>query len=254
MSEIQLDLMDKKYIQKFFDNTQGLTANQLNIFKSQFAYGNQASWHRFIVGAYHHPLTWWIGIIQLQMQLGLWGHHQQSIATLRANLLLKVTIPLRKELADLSNGGNAPILTAIVKHNLQQHKSDMLGRLLGGSFTNYASILGRFGSKRLSKSTKRIRTITNFGLASYGAAIHAIITGHRSSSAVIQSILTGRPEQVPIDIETDKELTKQETEIVHLLEEGISKVFLYSKATLGPVPINEFCQRPENINTENLCR
>lgn len=212
MSKIQLDLMDKKHIQVFFDNTQKISNHELKVFKSQFAYGNQASWHRFIVGAYNHPLTWWIGIIQLQMQLGIWGHHQQSIATLRANILWQLTEPLRNELAEIPKGGKAPILSAVVKYNLKYHKSDMLVRLFGGAFTNYASILGRFGNKRLSKTKKRVRTITNFGLASYGTSIQAIVKGHKSTSAILQSIITGRPEQIPDDFEVDTKLTEQETE------------------------------------------
>jgi len=211
MSTLNLSNIDKQYTQTFFNNVQSLNAQQLNTFKSQFAHGNQAAWHRFIVGAYNHPLTWWIGIIQLQMQMGIWGHHQKSIASTRASLLWQITEPLRNELDKAVRGEDTPFLSGIIRYNLKHHKADISGRLLGGVFTNYASTGGRFGNKRLSQNAKRVRTVTNLALASYGAAIKAIVNGHKSTNQILQSILTGRADQLPNNytIELDSPVSEE---------------------------------------------
>lgn len=129
MSELNLNNMDKQDIQKFFNNAQSLKKHEVDAFKSQFSHGNQAAWHRFLVGVYNHPLTWWIGIIQLQMQMGIWGHQYKSMASIRANLLWQITAPLRKEVRNAVHGDSMPIVSTIVKYNLKHHKADILGRL-----------------------------------------------------------------------------------------------------------------------------
>lgn len=141
MSQLNLNIHDKQEIDKFIRNVQSQNQRELDIFKDNFAQGNKASWHRFLVGAYNHPLTWWIGIIQLQMQMDLWGHKYKSIAAIRANMLWQITAPLRKEVENGLHGDSMPIITTIVKYNIKHRKADILGRLAGGAFTNYASVI-----------------------------------------------------------------------------------------------------------------
>jgi len=256
MSGLNLNNTDKQDIQKFFNNIQGLKKREVDTFKTQFAYGNQAAWHRFIVGAYNHPLTWWIGIIQLQMQMGLWGYQYKAMASIRANLLSQITAPLRDEVKNAVQGESAPIISAIVKYNLKHHKADILGRLAGGAFTNYASTGGRFGNKRLPQSMKHVRTVTNLGLASYGAAIKAVVKGQRSIEAVIQSILTGRPEQLPGNLQdlNGMPLTEEEEKYQQALETAILEISRLTKISPGPIPTKEFCLKEENVNLKGICR
>jgi len=226
MSQLNLNIHDKQEIDKFIRNVQSQNQRELDIFKDNFAQGNKASWHRFLVGAYNHPLTWWIGIIQLQMQMDLWGHKYKSIAAIRANMLWQITAPLRKEVENGLHGDSMPIITTIVKYNIKHRKADILGRLAGGAFTNYASTGGQMGDKVLPKSAKPVRTVTNLGLASYGAAIQAVVKGHKNIEAVTQSILTGQPEQLPPNLKNigDIPLTEEEMKYQLAIEAAILEI------------------------------
>jgi len=254
MSSLNLNNMEKRDIQIFLENTQKSNSHDLNTFKSTFAYGYKATWHRFIVGAYNHPLTWWIGIIQLQMQMGIWGFRQKSIASTRANVLWQVTKPLRDELKNALEGDSTPIISDIVRYNLKHHKADILGRFIGGAFTNYASSGGRFGNKRISSNFKKIRTVTNLGIASYGAAIKAIINGNNSLKEVIQSVITGNPDHLSNNYnkKNDEPLTKEEIELVNSINIALSEMMVLTEISSRPIPINEFCLRSENVNLEGV--
>ncbi len=153
-------------------------------------------------------------------------------------------------------GKSSPLLSAIVRYNLKYRKADIVGRIAGGAYTNFASTGGRFGNKRLSKTGKVIRGFTNFGIASYGAAIKAMVKGHRTIEAVIQSVLTGRPEQLPEGYRnyTNESLTEWETKTLKNLESALSEVMSLTQVTPAPVPIKEFCSRPENVNLKSICR
>lgn len=148
------------------------------------------------------------------------------------------------------------MLSAIVRYNLQHRKADIVGRLLGSKFTNYASTGGRFGNKRLSKGGKLARTITNFSIASYGAAIKALAEEHRTLEAIIQSVLTGRPEDLPAGYHSQSgaPLSEEETNLLENVESALSEVMSLTQVEPGPVPIKEFCSRPENINLKGVCR
>ena len=129
--------------------------------------------------------------------MGIWGHHRKAVASTRANVLWQTTQPLRSEVGKMLQGEPSPLLSSIVRYNLKYRKADIAGRLVGGQFTNYASMGGRFGNKRLPKGVKLPVGAANFIIASYGAAIKAVVEGHRKAEAVIQSILTGSPEHLP---------------------------------------------------------
>lgn len=256
MSQLNLDIRSKQNIDKFIQQTKTVNPQQLDQFKDNFAHGNKAAWQRFLVGAYNHPLTWWIGIIQLQMQMGLWGFKYKSVAAIRANKLRQITAPLRKEIKGGLNGEPMPIITNIIKYNIKHRKADILGRFTGGAFTNYASTGGRMGNKALPTSAKAVRTVTNLGLASYGAAIQAVVKGHNNLEAVIQSILTGRPEQLPANIKTmnDIPLTKEEERYQEAIESALLEISKLTQLSPGPIPIKEFCQKKENMNLKGICK
>lgn len=256
MSQLDLDIKSKQEIDKFIQRTQTASPQELENFKDDFAHGNKAVWQRFLLGAYNHPLTWWIGIIQLQMQMGLWGHKYKSVAAIRANKLWQITAPLRKEVKGGLNGEPMPIVTNIIKYNVKHRKADILGRFTGGAFTNYASTGGRMGNKALPTSAKAVRTVTNLGLASYGAAIQAVVKGHNNLEAVIQSILTGQPEQLPPNIKNmnDIPLTKEEEKYQAAMEFALLEISNLTQVSPGPIPISEFCQKKENMNLKGICQ
>ncbi len=256
MTSLNLNIVEKRDIQIFLGNIQNSKQHEINNFAINFARGNETAWHRFIKGAYNHPITWWIGIIQLQMQMGIWGFQEKSRAQTRASLLWQVSKPIRDELAGLAGDNSTPILEAFVKYNLKHRKADIIGRFTGGIFTNYASTGGRFGNKRLPSNAKKVRTITNLGIASYGAAIKAIAQGMNTYQAVIQSILTGRPEQISIEIQTSiqNSLSSEEIDLLGSITVSVSEAFPLAQMSPPPVPVKEFCLRPENINLKEICR
>lgn len=183
------------------------------------------------------------------------GFHRQCQATTRANVLWQLSKPLRDEASGLLKNENVPLLSAIVRYNLKHRKADIVGRLVGGAFTSYASTGGRFGNKRLSKNVKRVRTITNLGIASYGAAIKAVVEGHETLEAMIQSVLTGRPERLPGGYRDDNSapISEEESKLLENLGPILSEVMSLTQAEPGPIPIAEFCSRPENINLKAVC-
>lgn len=256
MPSLNIGFMEKNDIQRFTENLQNAEPDETGIFMSQFARGNRAVWHRFIVGSYNHPVTWWIGILQLQMQMGIWGYHRKAVASARSNTLWQVTQPLRDELENVLKGEPAPLLSGIVKYNLLYRKADIAGRLMGGVFTNYASTGGRFGTRRLSPSGKTTRRVANSSIAAYGASIMAIAKSYRSAETVVQSILTGRPEQLPGDYRDNaaKPLTDEESQLLGDFGFVFSEVMSLTRFAPDPVPIEEFCLRPENISLKGVCR
>lgn len=251
MSSINLGTTEKKDSQLLIENLQGLSQKEIDDFILKFANSGEPAWHRFIKGAYNHPVTWWIGIFQLQMQLGLWGYSRKAAANLRANALWQVTRVLR----DQENTDSTEILSKIVRYNLEYKKADISGRIAGGAFTNYASMGGRFG-KNVNKNIKRSASLTNFVIASYGAAIKAMASGEGNLESVIQSILTGRPETLPIGlINTLKpSQNKEEMQLLKSSEIALSEVMLLSQLSPPPVPLKEFCGRAENINLSGVCK
>ncbi|QIL88447.1 hypothetical protein GNX18_00675 [Microbulbifer sp. SH-1] len=76
------------------------------------------------------------------MQLGLWGTRHRSDASVRANVLLRVSEPIQREMAGLVEGQSAPILRFLLHYNMKYRKTDILGGLTGGAFTNFASTGG----------------------------------------------------------------------------------------------------------------
>ncbi len=67
-----------------------------------------------------------------------------------------------------------------------------------GVFTGYASSGGRGGARKLRSLTRMAGAVsTNFALTSYGAAIKALGLEYTKVEEILQSVLMGRPEQMP---------------------------------------------------------
>lgn len=256
MVTINLTVADRESIQSAIEALQEAGNDQLELLMQQLLQGNEGVIRRFVKGAYNHSITWWVGVFQLQMQKGMWGARHQASANIRGSILTQVLRPVRSDLKQIANGKETLLLSRTVRYNLKYKKADIAGRFAGSQFTNYASTAGRFGNTRLPTNTKRIRTISNFGISSYGAAIKAIAMGHRRISAVLQAILTGRAENIPAGYVQDalEFLDPDEDALLHTLELIIAEVIQLSQTSSSPVPVNEFCTRPENINLEELCK
>lgn len=256
MTSLNLNTSEKRDIEAVLGNLQSAPSHEVSNFTTNFAKGNQVAWSRFLKGAYNHPITWWVGVFHLQMQMGVWGHRYRATSSVKANRLWKITQPLRAEAAGALKGESAPIVRAIVRYNMKHRKADISGRLAGGTFTNYASMGGRFGSRRLSGYTKFGVGATNLGIASYGAAIKAVAEGYRTLDAVIQAALTGRAEKLPkgLNLHVDVSQDQEERAIVDNLTIVLSEVMMLSRVSPGPTPIKQFCARPENINLKGLCQ
>jgi hypothetical protein len=261
MTSLNLSIAAKNDIQPLVEYIQ-MNPKELDELTKNVAGGNEAAWRRFLKGAYNHPITWWAGIFQLQMQMGVWGYKPRAFASTRASVLWQLTQPLRNEASGLVSGKDAPMLSAIVRYYLKHRKADIVGRLAGGAFTNYASTGGRLGNKGLSKAgragtaIKVTAAFTNFGIASYGAAITAVSEGHNSLEAIIQSILIGHTEHLPTNYRSGSDVapTQEELELLDKVETAVSEVMSLSQVQPAPVPIKEFCARPENIDLKGVCR
>ncbi len=247
---------EKESVQRVMEKLQDANPQDAESALAGLAQGDQGPIQRFLLGSYNHPLTWWMGLFQLQMQYGMWGAHWKGIANARASILWQVTAPLRNEAAAAArDDGELPILSAVVRYNLKYRKADISGRVAGGIFTNYASTAGRFGNRRLSSRVKLARGFTNLGIASYGAAVKAIATGHRKLEEVIQAVVTGNPGGLPLEFTHNLGVpTPEEAEVVATVEQALGEMMSLSQLGAGPGPIKEFCSRPENVRLEGVCR
>lgn len=255
MLSLNLNPSDKESVQRVVEGLQKASSQEIDRVFNGLANGDRGPFQRFLLGTCNHLLTWWVGLFQLQMQHGIWGQRWRGIASTRASTFWQITSPLREEVLAALQGGDAPIISAVVRYNLRYRKADITGRLTGGFFTNYASTGGRFGNQRLSGRAKLARGFTNFGIASYGASVNAVVSGHRKLEEIIQAVVTGRPEKLPASFSCDLGApTPEEVEMVAKVEEALSEVMSLTQAGPGPIPIREFCSRPENLRLEGVCR
>lgn len=248
MHSVRLDIHTKRDAQIFLENSQDAKSEDIDKLINSYRFGNEDAWIRFTRGAYNHPITWWIGLLQIQMQLGVWGHARKAQAQIVAHQLSQ-TLKVAKE------NSNKEILYKVLTYNLKHRKSDILGRFAGGAFTNYASTGGSIGSKHISKNSNRVVSVSNFVLASYGASIKAVATGHNKIEHVIQSVLTGAP-YGPVSYPNvgDHELSGAESKIFNKASDALAEINSLTDLSPHPVPIAEFCLRPENINLKGLCK
>ena len=80
--------------------------------------------------------------------------------------------------------------------------------------------------------------------------------GQHKLEAIIQSILTGRPELLPKMIKElrDLHLTEEEEKYQAMIESALLEIARLSQVSPGPIPIKEFCQRKENMNLKGICK
>lgn len=222
-------------------------------FARRFTDSQHPAWHRYIDGIYNHPRTWWIGIIQTQMVLGVWGARRKSEALIRQGALAQILYQLVA--AENRDRSEALILEA-VRFNLQYRKADITGRFHGGLFTNYASMGGRRGVTATTHGLKWAGRITNLTVASFGAAIGAIAASRNTAEDILNAIITGSSEALP---DHYKALAKQTSAgptdgIEHLVTGEVYGVDALNRVSPAPVPIREFCNRPENVDLKGICR
>lgn len=96
----------------------------------------------------------------------------------------------------------------------------------------------------------------NFSLASFGACIEAVAKGYRSYNAVLVSILTGKPENIPAAQLFNQISTAQNGDLAGSKEGLLGQVELVSAINAtqnSPVALREFCGRPENKRLKELC-
>ncbi|WP_078120289.1 hypothetical protein [Thiosocius teredinicola] len=265
LMELDLDPAAKRDVEGFIEELKKKSEQEVTEFAIKATHADDPSWWRFAVGVKNHPITWWMGIFQLQMQAGLWGHKHQIAANQRADILLfplkqlytqSQNIDLGHEQADKVIDKSQEVIGKVINFNLKHRKADMVGRTIGGVFTSYASGGGRAGARKPKSFTKKAGIAsTNFALASYGAAIKAVGLGYTKAEDILQSILTGRPEQMPIGFRTESpSLDGEGAEYAQGVQAVAPVMIGFASATSGPVPIQVFCNRPENINLKGVCR
>ena len=248
-----LDKADRQAIEKALDNIEAASTDISSFFLKKFATIDDSSWFRFLHGVYEHPKTWWIGIIQLQMMAGYWGQSRKSEAMIRQSALNAAF----QGFSNLGSSAKKNVLSGIVQFNYENRKSDLSGRIAGSVFTNFASTGGLFGVRRLATSSKFSVAGVNFLISSYGAAIKSVQHGMKSIEPILQSILTGHPEEIPdkycskirhYDVPKDGEAVVEET--LDLLPKLVEVCQIGTK----PVPIDKFCSKPRNKDLESICQ
>lgn len=153
------------------------------------------------------------------------------------------------------NNGDTNLLYRAVAYNLEHRKADILGRFAGGAFTNFASSGGRMGNRSIPKRAITVISTSNFLLASYGASVKAVASGHRCAEAVIQSFLTGDPSGPSVYPNANRDnLSIAELELFEKAEGALIELNSLTELAPRPVPIAEFCLRPENIELKGLCK
>jgi hypothetical protein len=221
-------------------------------FLTEFPDSSSPVWMRYSTAIYNHPKTWWIGLIQLAMLSGAWGDRHRRSAATRQSILAQT---IQRYFSSRSHSKKLADADRIIRYCFTHHKADILGRLHGGVFTNYAATGGAF-SRRLSGTVTIPAAAVNFTIASFGACIEAVSKGYRSYGSLAQSILIGRPKYFP-----EGELNKSsfpppvnDSEISNeALLSKVVAIYQINNFYSGPIPISEFCSRPENRNLRRLC-
>jgi len=106
-------------------------------------------------------------------------------------------------------------------------------------------------------SVKIPAAAVNFTIASFGACVESVAKGHRTYGALAQAILIGKPENIsehelfnhtlPPSPEVDTRASGEA-----LLAQVVAVNYL-NEMNSGPVPISDFCARPENQHLKTVC-
>ena len=253
MSGLNLSTQDKQRVQHLIEEVQSLPQKQRDEFLDKYSQGRESHWYSFAKAIKDHPVTWWIGIFQLQMQMGIWGQKHKVNAQARASMLWQLSKLIRDEILSYPRTKEAPITSSVIAYCKKHHKAEFSGRLLGGLFTNFASTGGRAGKKVIPTSGHIAIGLTNFLVASYGAAIKAVGNGMHSQESILQAILIGQATNPVINTE-NVDLTAEEKITLENVIITAPQIFDMTHISPGPVPISEFCSNPENINLRGICK
>lgn len=245
---------DKQAIRELVDRVSNDNAPQVDDFLNRFTDEQHPAWRRYADGIYSHPKTWWIGIIQTQMILGLWGQKRYAQASLRQNILAGILFTALTAAEEYRKPARKTI-RLVIDYNLKYRKADIAGRFHGGLFTNYASTGGRAGM-RLPLSVKWASKISNFTMASFGAAIQGIAAGLTTLDSLLNAVLTGRAERLPAPyVELSKNVSDADRDKWEsLLNDEMLGIEILNSTSAKPVTLHEFCGRPENVNLKGVCK
>ncbi len=72
-ANLNLSPADKQSIEGLLGNLSENDNSDSKNFLDNFANQQDSGWKRYVNGIYNHPKTWWVGIIHLQMLMGIWG-------------------------------------------------------------------------------------------------------------------------------------------------------------------------------------
>ena len=250
-SSLSLSALDKNHVEAFLTRAQN--SNGSSQFADRFTDTQSPGWQRYFNGIYNHPKTWWIGIIQLQMVSGMWGSKHKARAMLRQQALARV---LHQLMAEKNRSDSLELIHRAVRFNLKYRKADIAGRIHGGVFTNFASTGGRMG-KAIGTKTKIPITATNLMLATFGAAIQSIANSFDTPDHIINSMITGKAQEIPEGyrlLAHSAPQDKKALELTDAVEVGLHGVSAINNIAPGPIPISEFCSHPENIDLKRLCQ
>lgn len=100
-------------------------------FLDKFVDPSSPVWLRYSQAIYNNPKTWWIGLIQISMLSGLWGHKYRRVASIRQSILSQT---FRQYFSRRSEQERIKDAEQIIRYNLTYRKADLLGRLHGGLF------------------------------------------------------------------------------------------------------------------------
>ena len=263
---LKLDLRtaDREAIQAVMEALQDAPKDDVDDFLRYVLNGNRNTLQAFVKGAVDNPKTWWIGVFTLQMQSGLFGDRLKRLASQNAGILQSILAPLWADAKGTVVGEDTELLSQIIRYAVKYHSALIAGRFAGGGFTTYATMGGRWGGRQRASLSAQARMgtaisvgLTNFALASYGAAIMAVGLGRSELRDILFSILTGSTETIPPHFRlllgqaamSAEELTKEEW-----LKEALLEINEMTQIGTGPIPIKEFCARPENIDWTELCK
>ncbi|PCM44228.1 hypothetical protein CPA50_12000 [Marinobacter sp. ANT_B65] len=172
---------------------------------------------------------------------------------LRQQALARV---LRQLLAEENQNASRELIRHAVRFNLKYRKADIAGRLHGGVFTNFASTGGRLG-KLAGAKTRIPVSATNLMLATFGAAIQSIAEGLETPDHIVNAAISGKVQKLPEGYRSLAHASPNDGKVLQLtnaVAAGLHGVSAVNNIAPGPVPISEFCSRPENIKLRGLCQ
>lgn len=227
MSELNLSIDEKQRIQQLVEQLAEEDPRDADRFLRDYKLKNIPIWRRYIGAVYKQPVTWWIGILQTMMVTGAFGYKHQRNAQIRQSILHQALVRARKESSQPQySERRAEILRYVIKHRLPE----LMGRLNGSIFTNYASTGGRMGS-RTGRSLLLNLSLsgTNFAVASFGALIAGVDEGLKTDD-IILAILTGKTGSVPAELhhlltpQAKQEIDQVNQEFDHLKSLAVFKL------------------------------